>query len=397
MSKDTIDRAYKLICDRPGITRGQLTAALATPGRKGSDRTSTRVIAFLRDTKHFIASEGHGYRAIVPASAAPFGPPVGHRAKSLETPGSTGLTSVGHRAKSSATPESKGLSSSVPFGPPVGHRANSINKEVLKKKSTVEDPRMESEEQEFPGVGVDTPGRSTIPGIDEQDYLDANESNMSADVVHSLIPSQFLDLREDLLSLLAQFIEDIKKQNTANGYLKGIGRKSNVESKKWRHLQYAHNHLDHPQANISDLQIAIECLRYSGYHYETIPWEEVNAECPEPASRKFSPIIHPGPPEDWMDSDSEWEDEVWRAMLADTTAPQSEPPGVSPAIPTTEPATEPVPAAIELTATQQPSIPAGVPVAPAPAPEQTARPTRRVRRLQFYDDLAKERAKEEAA
>jgi hypothetical protein len=68
MDNAKVDQAYEIICDRPGITRGQLTAALETPGRKGSDRTSARAISHLRDKQHRIASEGRGYRAIVPAS-----------------------------------------------------------------------------------------------------------------------------------------------------------------------------------------------------------------------------------------------------------------------------------------------------------------------------------------
>ena len=377
MNNNTIDRAYEIICNRPGITRGQLTDELATPGRKGSDRTTARAISHLRD-KQRITSEGHGWHASVP------------------TPGSKVLTSACQRAKSSATPGSKGLTA---FGTPACQRANSISQAVLIKDNTA---RMGEEQQESPAVGVDPPERSTIPGIGEQKNLDTMVSNMSAPTIHNdlmQLADDAIEAIDEVRVLLAQSISNIKSSNQSNGYLRGAGRIESMERKPWEHLQYALDLLDSPYVDIYDLLEAITCLQQSKIYYGamSISWAKVQAKYPAPATRARKPIMHPGPPEDWMDTDPEWEDEVWRAMLADTTAPQSENPGVSPAIPTTEPAIEPIPAAIELPATQEPSIPAPAPATTPPAPEQTARPVRRVRRLQFYDDLAKERAKEEAA
>ena len=160
---------------------------------------------------------------------------------------------------------------------------------------------MEDEEQESSQVGVDTHGRSTIPGIGEQKNPDTEKSNMNADVAFS-ISSQFLDVIEGVRSVLADLIAKIKSQNQSNGYIVRRGWKNSAEceTEQWRHLQFAYNHLIRPEADIHDLLMAIECLKHSDIDYKDrpIPWGTIHAECPEPASRKFTPIIHPGPPEE---------------------------------------------------------------------------------------------------
>ena len=165
-------------------------------------------------------------------------------------------------------------------------------------------------------------------------------------------------------------IAKIKSQNQSNGYIVRRGWKNSAEceTEQWRHLQYAYDRMMRPEVDTCDLMMALECLNHSGinYKYQPIPWGTIHAEYPEPAPRARKPIIHPGPPEDWLDTDPEWENEVWRELIAGTH-------GVSPAIPTTEPAIEPIPAAIKVSA------------APEPVPEQATRPVRRIQRLPFYD------------
>jgi hypothetical protein len=250
------------------------------------------------------------------------------------------------------------------------------------------------EEQESSQVEVDTPERSTIPGIGEQKYPDTKESNMNADVA-LYIPSQLIhlaDVIDDVRSVLVELISTIKSGNQSNGRKVSTGWMKSMTREPWEHLQYAADLLASPKADIYDLLESIQCLMHSDPTYEVgqISWDKIHEKYPAPPVRAIKPILMPGPPDGWEDIDYEWEDEIWRELIAYKT---------DPTIPESGPTTEPelIPAAIEPTAAQDPSIPAEAPVTPAPAPEQAAKPVQRVRRLQFYDDLAKERAKEEAA
>ena len=241
----------------------------------------------------------------------------------------------------SATPGSKGLTSSVPIGTQTGFSANSNTR----RHSSVENSRMGDEEQASSqnqdangnnnrNVEVDTLGRSTVTGIGEQKHLDTEGSDIPIELI------QLADVIEDVRSLLALSVSNIKSSNQSNGYLVGAGRKKSMKREPWEHLQYAADLLARPQANIYDLLEAIQCLLHSDPTYEVgrIPWDKIYEKYPPPASRKITPIIWPGPPD---------EDEHMEATAEEYGYTRVGEPVV--------------PSAIEPTATQEPAVSAEVP------------------------------------
>jgi hypothetical protein len=158
-------------------------------------------------------------------------------------------------------------------------------------------------------VEVDALARSTITGMGEPEHLDTGDnchkdldtegSDMNADVAHP-IPSQLVDVIEEVRALLALSVRQIKAQNQANGCLVGLGRKKSMTREPWEHLQYAADLLARPGADVDDLLVGIECLRDTNPDYvaRPIPWDVIHAEYPRLPSRPFVAIMHPGPPEE---------------------------------------------------------------------------------------------------
>lgn len=357
MDNETVDRAYEIICDRPGITRGQLKVALGI-----SDSSAGRCITTLRDRQNRVVKVGFGnYPASQLGQDGQFGQ---HRNQN----------DLAIRSIRSAH-GSKGLTS---------NSVNSVNSNYKHIDSVEsEDPRMEDEAQASSGIQdaaglgrtdeaqaariqnaagmnnsnieVDTLGRSTVISRDEERLLDINITGSGVDAAYSPpIPSELSDVIEDVRVLLTESISKIKSKNQSNGWLVGAGRKKSMVREPWEHLEYAADKLASPKAGIYDVLTGIQCLAHSGVTYESqpIPWDTINENYPAPPPRKITPILIPGPVEEDI--------EALALEYGYTRVVHTEPQAAAP-VPSAQPApkaeaTEPVVVPPVVTAPESPAI-----------------------------------------
>src|ERR1039457_3898468 len=106
MDNTTINRAYEIICDRPGITRGELAEAMRI-----SDRSAGQCISDLHHIQHRV--EKAGYRNYPSSQVGQVGKHLDPKdltiRSSRQTPGPKGLSSKSAKSAKSASTYTEAL------------------------------------------------------------------------------------------------------------------------------------------------------------------------------------------------------------------------------------------------------------------------------------------------